>query len=123
MNKYERLFNQIVDRTRGGQITWKQVRKDANSDLIFNPSRSFRQYSADYEGIDESYKLALVEKKTEDPEYDYMYEKYSVELLVIGGDNELLVTLTDSVIDRSKIAELVEMVEQKNVRVSNLFKM
>jgi len=123
VNKYERLFNKIVDKTRGGQVTWKQVRKDANSDLIFNPARSFRQYSADYEDGGESYRLALVEKKVEDAEYDYLYEKYSVELLIIGSDNELLVMLTDSVIDRSQLAELVGMVEQKNERVSNLFKM
>ncbi|MDY0956247.1 hypothetical protein SOM22_16840 [Stenotrophomonas rhizophila] len=122
MNKYEMLFDDIVLKTDQGAITWKQVRKDAHSDLIFNASRAFRQYSGNYERDGQNYEVIIVEKKADDPDHDYAYERYMPELLVVDG-NELLVTLTDSVIEKSQLIELVKEVELKNDKVKKLFSM
>jgi len=120
MNKYEVLFSDIFEKTESGEIKWRQIRKDAHSDLIFNPNLSYRQYSGTYRKNDETYEVVFVEKKADDPEHDFVYEKYIPEILVIGEGNELLVTLTDSVIDRSEMINLVKEIEETNDKTKKL---
>ena len=42
------------------------------------------------------------------------YEKTSPEILVIDDENELLVTLTDSLIEKSEMLKLMAMLENSN---------
>jgi hypothetical protein len=121
MNKYERLFEEISEKTASGEINWKQVRKDAHWDLIFNPALSFRQYSGTYEKNGDEYEVVLVEKKIDDLESDYPTQRYIPEILVIGEGEELIATLTDSIIDRGQMIELVQEVEHMNDRAKKLF--
>jgi len=121
MNKYEKLFEDIIDKTYSDDIEWKQVSKSAHSDLIFNSEMSFRQYSGEYKKGGKTYEVVFVEKKADDPEYDFTRQRYSGEVLVIDEKNELLVTLTDSVIDKDKMDNLVNSIEGKNDRSKKLF--
>lgn len=120
MNKYEELFGDIYNKTTSGEIKWKQIRKDAHSDLIFNPDLSFRQYAGTYNKGNDKYEVIFVEKKADDPEHDFVYQKYMPEILIIDESNELLVTLTDSVIDKGQMIDLVNEIEQKNDKVKKL---
>lgn len=120
MNKYEELFEDISDKTASGEIKWRQIRKDAHSDLIFNSDMSFRQYSGKYKKNEDTYEVVFVEKKADDPEHDFVYQKYMPEILIIGEGNELLVTLTDSVIDRGQMINLVREIEETNDKVKKL---
>ena len=121
MNKYEKLFEDITEKTNSDEIKWKQISKSAHSDLIFNPDMSFRQYAGEYQKGDETYEVVFVEKKADDPAHDYAYQKYAPEVLVIDENNELLVTLTDSVIDKDEMIDLVKSIEEKNDRAKKLF--
>lgn len=121
MNKYEKLFEDIAKQTRAGSLKWKQLRRHANSDVIFSASLVFRQFSADFERSGNQFKLLLVEKKYEDPEFDFAYDKYRPELLVIDEDGELVVTLSDSVIERNDLTRLADMVETHSDKASKLF--
>lgn len=122
MNKYEQLFEDIARKTSDGKLRWKQISKSAHSDLIFNPDLAFRQYSAEYEKGNEVYEVVVVEKKTDDPEHDFAFQRYIPEVLVIGEGNELLVTLTDSVIEKEQMIGLVKTIEENNDKTKKLFK-
>lgn len=121
MNKYEKLFEEIVQKTRSGALKWKQLRRHANSDLIFSPNLVFRQFSADLERTGGKFKLLLIEKKYEDPEFEFVYDKYRPELLVVDDDGELISTLTDSLIERSNLTRLADMVETRSDKANKLF--
>ncbi len=121
MNKYEKLFQSIFDETKAKKIEWKQIRKTANSDLIFNSNLVFRQFSGEFKKRENIFNLVFVEKKTDDPEYAIPYQKYIPELLIIDKDDELLVTLTDAMIDKAELIELKELLEDKSDRAKLLF--
>jgi hypothetical protein len=121
MNKYETLFDDIIQQTKSRELHWKQLRRNANSDLIFNPHLVFRQFAADFARGEHNFKLLLIEKKYEDPEHDFAYEKYMPEVLVVDDEGELVTTLTDSVIERSDMLRLADMVETRSDKAANLF--
>lgn len=121
MNKYEKLFRDIVDKTNSGDIKWKQTSRNAHSDLIFNPDMAFRQYSGKYKKGDDIYSVVFVEKKYDDPVHDFAYQAYKPEVLIIDENNELLVTLTDSIIEKTDLIDLVQEIEEKNDRTKKLF--
>lgn len=121
MNKYEKLFKDIVDKTDSGDIEWQQTSRSAHSDLIFNPDMTFRQYSGKYKKGDDTYNVVFVEKKYDDPVHDFAYQAYKPEILVIDENNELLVTLTDSIIEKTDLISLVQEIEEKNDRTKKLF--
>ena len=121
MNKYELLFDEIFKQTGAQSLRWRQVRRSANSDLIFNPHLVFRQFATDFVRGGNHFKLFLVEKKYDDPEHDFLYEKYAPEILIVDDDGELVTTLTDSVIERAHLVRLVDMVETRSDKASKLF--
>lgn len=120
MNKYEKLFRQILDQTHSGDLAWRQERRGAYADIIYNPQTVFRLYSADFSRKDNQFKLLLVEKKFDDPEQDFAYQAYAPQLLVID-DDELIATLTDSIIERRDFINLIDLVESNNDRANSLF--
>jgi hypothetical protein len=121
MNKYETLFDDILKQTQSRALQWKQVRRHANSDLIFNPSLVFRQFSSEFLRSGSHFTLLLVEKKYDDPEHDFAYQKYVPEVLVVDDEGELVATLTDSVIERRDLLRLADMVESRSDKASKLF--
>ncbi len=121
MNKYEKLFAEIAEKTEKNEIEWKQVKKSAHADLIFNPDMVFRQYSGELKKGNDTYEVVLVEKKTDDPVHDFAYQRYIPEIMIIDDKNELLVTITDSVIEKEDMLCLVQTIEEKNDRVKKLF--
>jgi hypothetical protein len=121
MNKYEALFDEVMQQTKAGKLHWRQLRRHANSDLIFNPQTVFRQFETDFARGSSEFKLFLIEKKYDDPEHDFAYEKYVPELLVVDDEGELVTTLTDSVIERSNMIRLADMVETGSDKANKLF--
>jgi hypothetical protein len=121
MNKYEVLFDEIVSLTRSKALIWKQMPRHANSELIFNPNLVFRQFSADFSRNRTNFKLLLIEKKIDDPEHDFAYERRAPEVLVVDEAGELVTTLTDSVIERTDMLRLADMVETGSDKASKLF--
>lgn len=121
MNKYEALFDEIINLTQAQGLSWKQARRHANSELIFNPGSVFRQFTADFPRGDTKFKLLLVEKKYEDPDHDFAFEKYVPEILIVDNEGELVTTLTDSVIERTNLLRLADMVETRSDKANKLF--
>jgi len=121
MNKYEELFDSIYKQTKNNQLKWKQLKKSANADVIFNPNLVFRQFAATYIKNEDEFEVVFIEKKFDDPEHDYAYERYASEIIVLDEDNELIATLTDSVIERGDMLKLAELIEQKSDRAKKLF--
>jgi hypothetical protein len=110
MNKYERLFSRIFAATTGKLISWTQTPRSANSDYIFNSSFVLRQFVGRFEDDGSVYDLIYVEKKVPDPDFDYIYDQFQPELLVFQGQ-QLLLTLTDSLIDRESFRNLAHTIE------------
>lgn len=121
MNKYEKLFDQIATLTRSKALTWKQIKRQANADLIFNPSSVFRQFTADLRRGDTIYTLLLVEKKLDVLDCDFHSERHIAELLIVDQEGELVATLTDSVIKPTDLLRLAGMVETQSPKSVQLF--
>lgn len=121
MNKYEALFDEILKRTESHSLQWRRIPRHANSDLIFDAVTVFRQSSADFERTGSKFKLLLVEKKVDDPEYDFIYQRYLPELLVLDDAGELVTTLSFPVIARSDLVRLAEMLEEQSEKSAKLF--
>ncbi len=120
MNKYEQLFSELLLLTKNDDLRWKQLKKHQNAELIFNPQLVWRQYSSELERGGNIFTVILVEKKCEDPEMDFAYEKYIPELLIID-DGELIATLNDSVIEKRDMINLASLVETKSDKARKLF--
>lgn len=120
MNKYERLFEDVLQATRDGGISWRQLKRFENSDLILHPHLVFRQYAAKMQRGDDLYTILLIEKKFEDPEADIPIDKYSPELLFLA-DGELVTTITDTIVDRKTFFRLVDLVERRSDKAKKLF--
>lgn len=121
MNKYEALFDDIIRLTSSKALIWKQVSRHANSELIFNPNLVFRQFAAELPRNGTTFNVLLIEKKIDDPEHDFAYGQRAPEILVMDEDGELVTTLTDSVIERSAMLRLADMVETGSESASKLF--
>ncbi|HEY8272845.1 MAG TPA: hypothetical protein VIG33_18270 [Pseudobdellovibrionaceae bacterium] len=120
MNKYEKLFQEIYEMTKGGDLKWKLISRNAHSDIIFNPSLVFRQFESRMVRDGDEYKVLFVEKKSAEPDYDYL-EKYWPEVVVLC-DGELIASLGDSVIERQNLISLMELIESKSDKAKKLFK-
>jgi uncharacterized lipoprotein YehR (DUF1307 family) len=121
MNKYEVLFDEILKQTEMRTLKWKQLRRYANTDLIFDAQKVFRQYEADFARGGYSFKIVLVEKKYDMEDVDFTFDERKLQLLVLDEDGELITTLTDAVIDPKKMLRLAGMVETRNDGAGKLF--
>lgn len=119
MNKYEKLFQEIYKMTKDGSITWKLISKDSNAQIVFNSNLVFRQFESKMVKNEDEYKILFVEKKAIEPDYDYL-EKYWPEVLILN-DGELIASLGDSIIEKSELISLVELIESKSDKAKKLF--
>lgn len=121
VNKYEALFDEILKLTQSQSLRWDQVPRHANADLILNPGTVIRQSAADFSRGENRFKLLLVEKKVDDPEYDFPAQKYAPELLILDQAGELVTTLRDNVISWVDLIRLATMIESQSENISKLF--
>jgi len=120
MNKYEQLFDEILSQAQSGRLKWKQLRRQANSDIIFDPSLVYRQYSAELQREGGEFTVLLVEKKYDDPESDFAYQRRIPELLILD-EGELVTRITDSIIERTDMYKLINIVETRSDKAQKLF--
>ena len=121
MNKYEKLFNEILDATEEGKLKWRQLNKREKSEVILNSNLVFRQFSSQLIKGDSEYTVLLVEKKYVDPDDDFPLDyKYTLELLVLE-QGELITCITESVIEKKDMMKLMNFVETKSDRIDKLF--
>jgi len=120
MNKYEELFREIFISTKNGLMQWKQTKRDSNYEIVFSPNTVFRQFVSTLRRGDTEYKVLLLEKKFDDPEHDFAYQRYAPEVLIVD-EGELIASLTDSVIDRSDLVSLAGIVESRSDKARKLF--
>lgn len=120
MNKYEELFEDIHEKTNSDQINWRQVSRRANAELVFNPDTVFRQYRGQYTKDDERYTLVFVEKKFDDPLYDFSFQAYKPEILILDEHDDLILTLNDAIVEKSDLIDLMQSIEEKSDRAKKL---
>lgn len=121
MNKYELLFQEILDRTASRELAWRQLPRTANADMIFHLGSVFRQFAAVLPREGEDFTVVLVEKKVEEAQLFHSYERYVPELLVLDQRGELVTTLTDSVIELKDMLRLAQLVEAQGDKAVKLF--
>src|SRR5471030_2415580 len=120
MNKYEVLFQEILEQTQTQSLLWRQLNRHENSDLIFNANAVVRQFMADFSRGGNRFTLLLVEKKFEESDFGFTYYRLMPEVLVLE-DGELVTTLTDTLIERKYLLRLLGMVQVHNDKARKLF--
>ena len=118
MNKYSKLFSEIVEKTQNDSIKWVQISKTENSNIIFDSKFVYRQFKTSIEINGEQYSILSVEKKFYDS--DYEYQQKSVEFLIISNE-ELVIALNNLVIDDSELSKLNSLIINKNDKIFKLF--
>jgi hypothetical protein len=100
-------------------LTWKQLNKRDNSDVIFNSNFVFRQFSSQLVRDGSEFTVLLVEKKHEAPDFFFSYQRYAPEILILEG-GELIAAITDSIIERSELMKHADLVPSKSDRFQRL---
>lgn len=119
MSKESLLFSKIVEETESGQLSWRIVPRGRYSEFIFQPKQVFRIFETNYTKDDDSYTVLLVEKKYDDPEWDFAVERYRPEMYFLFDDAIVLVIDEDSV-DMNRLVRLVKSVEVSTDRAKRL---
>lgn len=121
MSGEEIVFADILNKTESGALQWSITSPNTYSHLIFQSPHVYRTFKAHYtRGSVDHYDLLLVEKKFEDPDWDFAVEKYKVELIFIQNGN-LIATLDEYTIDFSQIVSLARLIEAKSSQARKLF--
>lgn len=113
------LFEKIVEDTKNSKISWKLVSKDSFRDVIFQSGAVFRLFVSNCRLNNQDVELLFVEKKTDDPEWDFAIEKYTSELIVLM-DKEIVYTFTPEFVGKDEMLDLVEIIEEKNDKLRKL---
>lgn len=119
MSKETALFSKIVSNTDAGKLNWKLARRDRYSDLVFQPKQVFRIFETKYTKDDDDYTVLLVEKKYDDPEWDFSVERYRPELYFIY-DGGIVLVIDEDAVDMNQLIRLVKTVEVSTDRAKRL---
>jgi len=119
MSKYRDLFEDIRSKTRSNILKWQLISKNAYSDIIYNPNLVFRIFETIYSKDETNFTVLFIEKKYEDPEWEFAYDKYIAEILFLE-EGELVLTLNDDIIDRSDLIGLVKNIETRTDKAKKL---
>ncbi len=127
MDKYDKLFADIEEKTIAGKLSWDIIPLRKYSEFMINASMVLRAFEADYppDG-DQSFKLVLVDRKIlQLDSFDIEHETRNIELLVLSGDEitgyKLVFVLTDGHVDSDKLFRLLEYVEDQSDEAKYLF--
>lgn len=119
MSNEAKLFRKIVQATEAGELQWKLVSRSRYSELIFQPNQVFRIFQTTFSKDDDDYTVLLVEKKYDDPDWDFAIEKYRPEMYFLFDDSIVLVIDEDAV-DLPQLIRLVKRVELSTDRAKRL---
>lgn len=119
MNNEIDLFEKIEKATDLGKLAWKLVSKNRYSDIIFQPNHIFRIFQTIYTKEGDDYEVLLVEKKYEDPDWDFEVEKYRPEMYFLF-EKEIVLTIDENSIDMNSFIQLIHKIEHRTDRAKKL---
>lgn len=112
------FINNLLNKTRNEELKWKIVSNEKWDHLIFQKNFVYRSLEAEYKLKGKEYTVVLIEKKYEDPEHEYYYEKYSVEVLLLK-DGSLITTISENEVDREELLKLLGQADMKSADLEN----
>jgi len=113
------LFDQIEKATNSGKLAWSLVSKSRYSDIIFQPNQIFRVFKTIYTKEGDDYEVLLVEKKYEDPDWDFAVEKYRPEMYFLF-EREIVLTIDENSVDINSFIRLIHKIELRTDRAKKL---
>lgn len=113
------LFDRVWKATLAGELKWKLVPKECYSDVIFQPNHVFRLFQTTYTKDNDDYVVLLVEKKFDDPDWDFEVEKYRPEMYFLF-DGSIVLTIDEDSVDMNQLIRLVRTVELNTDRAKKL---
>lgn len=123
MDRYERLFRDLYDKTMQGTLSWESFDAARYESSIMNFRHVAQTFRADYRLDGQQYTLLLVVRK----EPVYCNDVYEVldgrdpEILFFLGTRQIF-ALTHRHVNRSELLALVECVSEMNVESNNLLR-
>ena len=123
MDRYDRILNDVRQKTAEEILDWKLVHADRYSDLVLNPLRVIRAFAADYPIGKKNYDLLFIERKIDnhDDLGDFLSETYGFELFVLDEDRQIVLNLYEGVVDRDDLLRLSGLIEEHNDRARKFF--
>ncbi len=122
MDRYDRIIRDIQQKTDEEIIRWAAVTAGRYSEVLLNPSRVIRAFSAAYPVGQKTYELLFVERRVDfHNEFDYTTEVYGFELLVLDHNREIVLSLRDGVVERDDLLRLSGLIDAHNDRVKEFF--
>jgi hypothetical protein len=119
MSNETKLFRKIVQETEAGELEWKLVPRGRYSELIFQPNQVFRLFQTTFTKDDDDYTVLLVEKKYDDPDWDFELEKYRPEVYFLY-DQSIVLVIDEDTVDMNQLIRLVKRVELSTDRAKRL---
>lgn len=119
MSKYVSLINDLIKQTKKDNIEWSVCDSNKYEEEIFQPLMIYRVIEGIYEKKDVEFTVLIVEKKYSKPNLDY-YEQHTIEVLFLKG-RKLITTITQDIVDRDKLIDLLQEVENNTTDLNELF--
>ena len=119
MSSTQSLFRKVVQATDAGTMKWKIVPRTAYSEVIFQPSYVFRIFESKFQKDEDDYVVLLVEKKYDDPEWDFDVERYRPELHFLY-EGSIVLTIDEDEVDLIKLVRFAKTVESSTDRAKKL---
>lgn len=117
-SKYDKLLEDILQKTRDGTITWTVTANDAFQDYVLHGATIFRSFTAPYTRLDDRFTLAFIERKVPHPE-DERFDQHMPELLILKGD-QIILSVTEYHVNASELRRLGALIAERNEDASSL---
>ncbi len=121
MDKYEKLFNDIEEKTLNGELCWEPVLPDKYEKHLFGFNNVLRLFKSDYyKETGEDFTVLLIEKRRSDLTEIEAMKNMVIEILFLRGEY-LVFTLTRDYVDHDKLLQLAEYIQEHTKAALELF--
>jgi hypothetical protein len=122
MDRYDRIIRDVQQKTDDETIRWMVVNAERYSDVLLNTYRVLRAFTADYRVGKKGYVLLFVERKVDShDDFGDSAEGYGFELFVLDEDGQIVLALSEGVVDRDDLLKLSGLIDEHNDRVKDFF--
>jgi hypothetical protein len=124
MDRYDRLMNDILEKTAAGALRWTVMARQDYDQALAIPDGVRRIFRADYLLGDQSYRLCFVKSRTKRfGDFGAVHEVSEIEIHVLNQDNRVALVLVDvdGLVERDDLLRLSGLIDANNEQTREFF--
>jgi hypothetical protein len=122
MNRFDRVIQDIQQKTANAELKWVIVSPGRFERVLIEPDRVLRAAAADYDLGGKKFLLLFAEKKADYfDDFGGVREGRDFQLLILDQDGEIVLSFFDGVVDRDDLIKLAALIDDHNDRAREFF--